>query len=237
MTTVGRPIDLDALADLEEQRRFLLGSLRDLERERDAGDIDDGDYQTLRDDYTARTAAVLRAIEDGRATLTAPREPRRTRARRIRITALATVGVLGLAIVAGLLVARSSGERVQGGTPAGNATSPTAARLREAHDLDQKGRALDAIKAYDAVLRLDPKNVDALTAEGWLIGRTGLQAGSVELVDKGLASIDKALAVDASYPSAARTTPRPPSPSCRRSSPATRRPTTGLRSRTSWPRP
>ena len=32
---------LDRLADLEEDRRFLLGSLTDLEREHDAGDVDD----------------------------------------------------------------------------------------------------------------------------------------------------------------------------------------------------
>src|SRR5947209_2256783 len=52
-------VDLDALADLEEQRRFLLQSLKDLDRERDAGDIDGVDYRTLKDDYTARAAAVL----------------------------------------------------------------------------------------------------------------------------------------------------------------------------------
>ena len=37
---------LDRLAELEEERRYLLRSLRDLEREREAGDVDDEDYQT-----------------------------------------------------------------------------------------------------------------------------------------------------------------------------------------------
>ena len=60
-------VDLDALAELEEERRFLLRSLADLEREHDAGDIDDGDYATLRDGYTVRAAAVLREIDGGRA--------------------------------------------------------------------------------------------------------------------------------------------------------------------------
>ena len=58
----GGDLDLDALA---EERDFLLSSLRDLDAEHDAGDIDDVDYETLRDDYTVRTAQVLRAI--GRA--------------------------------------------------------------------------------------------------------------------------------------------------------------------------
>jgi hypothetical protein len=53
--------DLDLIA-LAEERDFLLSSLRDLDAEHDAGDIDDVDYETLRDDYTVRTAQVLRAI-------------------------------------------------------------------------------------------------------------------------------------------------------------------------------
>ena len=51
------------LAALEEQRDFLLRSLDDLEREHDAGDVDDNDYLALEDDYTARAARVIRAIE------------------------------------------------------------------------------------------------------------------------------------------------------------------------------
>jgi hypothetical protein len=59
-----QPVDVEAeLSVLTEERDFLLSSLRDLDAEHDAGDIDDVDYQTLRDDYTARTAQVLRAME------------------------------------------------------------------------------------------------------------------------------------------------------------------------------
>ena len=39
---------------LDEERDFLLNSLRDLEAERNAGDITEADYIALRDDYTAR---------------------------------------------------------------------------------------------------------------------------------------------------------------------------------------
>ena len=45
--------ELDRLAALEEERRFLLRSLTDLEREHDAGDVDDLDYETLKDGSTA----------------------------------------------------------------------------------------------------------------------------------------------------------------------------------------
>ncbi len=68
-----RLVDGDAdLAALEDERDFLLSSLRDLDAEHDAGDIDDVDYETLRDDYTVRTAEVLRAIERARQPLPRP---------------------------------------------------------------------------------------------------------------------------------------------------------------------
>ncbi len=53
-----------AVADLEGQREFFLRSLRDLEAEHAAGDIDDVDYRALRDDYTSRAAEVLRRLGD-----------------------------------------------------------------------------------------------------------------------------------------------------------------------------
>ena len=56
-------LDPDELAALEEQRDFLLRSITDLDQEHAAGDLEDGDYQSLKDDYTARAAEVLRAIE------------------------------------------------------------------------------------------------------------------------------------------------------------------------------
>ena len=67
MTEASRAtLDPDALAALEEEREFLLRSIADLEREHDAGDIDDADFEALRDDYTTRTAEVLRAIDERR---------------------------------------------------------------------------------------------------------------------------------------------------------------------------
>lgn len=48
---------------LEEDRDYLLRSLDDLEREREAGDLDEADYLVLKDDYTARAAEVLRSLD------------------------------------------------------------------------------------------------------------------------------------------------------------------------------
>ena len=66
----------DRLAALEEERDFLLKSLADLDAELAAGDIDEADHRALTDDYTARTAEVLRAIEEHREAVEAARPPR-----------------------------------------------------------------------------------------------------------------------------------------------------------------
>ena len=76
MSTSGA--QLDRLAALEDERRFLLRSLTDLEREHDAGDVDDLDYQTLKDGYTVRAAAVLRQIDEGRGDLRGTRSGSKT---------------------------------------------------------------------------------------------------------------------------------------------------------------
>ena len=100
-----RVLDPDALAALEDERDFLLRSLADLEREHEAGDVDHTDYVALKDDYTARAAAVLRSIEQ-RRTAIADAAPAPSAGRRLAWVA----GIVVLAVVAGFLIARASGE-------------------------------------------------------------------------------------------------------------------------------
>lgn len=187
---------------LEDERRFLLDSLRDLEREHDKGEISDADYDTLRDDYTTRAAAVLRAIEDARASrreagdlddgdgqdaAARPHRPTQRRGRRlVAWIVLSTLLIVPAAVLFAALGGRSSG-RPEPTTPAG--------RLALAHQYDNQGRALDALKLYDAVLRDQPANVEALTYRGWLLKRAGL-------IEQAQASLDRAIAVDPTYPDA-----------------------------------
>ncbi|HUC33881.1 MAG TPA: hypothetical protein VMS14_10780, partial [Ilumatobacteraceae bacterium] len=116
-------VDLDHLAELEEERRFLLASIRDLEREHEAGDVDDADYQTLRDGYVARAAAVLREIEDGRNRLPPP--PARPWWRRAIVPAATVVVAAGL----GVFVAQSAGQRLPGQTITGGQAANEVATL------------------------------------------------------------------------------------------------------------
>lgn len=184
-------IDLDALADLEEQRRFLLQSLKDLDTEREAGDIDEVDYRTLKDDYTARAAAVLHAIDERKAGLAQQqRGPRRKRS--TKWTALVVAAVVAVAIGGGVLVAATSGERVPGQTATGNVPSNVTDELAAAQQDLTQGKAVDALKLYDQVLKKDPANAQALTFRGWILD-------SANLHDEALASLDKALAADPNF--------------------------------------
>jgi tetratricopeptide (TPR) repeat protein len=199
VTVVSRQdVDVDELARLEEERDFLLMSLRDLELEREAGDIDELDYSRLRDDYTARAAAVLRAIDGHDSAPAGTVEETRTR-RDPRLVALVSAGVLAVAVLAGVLVARSAGERVADRplTGAVPATAPLD-DLTRARQLFSERNYLDALKLYDKVLKREPANVEALTYRGWLL----FQASPTEFTDRALQSLDQAVAADARFPDA-----------------------------------
>src|SRR5262249_29879204 len=143
--------DPDRLAELEDERAFLLRSLDDLDKEHDAGDIDDAAYATLRDGYTARAATVLRAIESQHAAL--PPKARRN-CTRIAVWGAALVVV---AILAGVLVAWASGDRLPGDSSSGDIAESVTSKLAEARSLqatDLKG----AVQRYDEVLKVEPDN-------------------------------------------------------------------------------
>jgi cytochrome c-type biogenesis protein CcmH/NrfG len=184
-------LDLEELARLEEERAFLLKSLDDLEREREAGDIDAHDYETLKDDYTRRAVVVLRAIEAGKAKFA---HPRRNTAR----TALVVAAILAGAVVAGLVMARAAGLRLPGESASGSISQNSNSLLVEARGLLAEGNAVDAIRIYDEVLTLQPDNPEALAYRGWLL----YQTGESELMAEGEELIARAVAADAAYPDA-----------------------------------
>ncbi|MFO7281576.1 MAG: tetratricopeptide repeat protein [Thermoanaerobacterales bacterium] len=155
-------LDPDTLAALEEERDFLLRSLDDLEREHEAGDVDDHDYEVLKDDYTARAARVIRAIETHQARLAAARRPRSRRR-----VALTTLGVVAFAVLAGVLVADAAGRRGSGDTLTGDIRTSTRDRLGEALELAAEQRYDEAVEVYDEILAEQPDHAEALTYKGW----------------------------------------------------------------------
>lgn len=195
------PTDPDVRAALEEERDFLLRSLQDLERERAAGDIDDEDYRALRDDYTARAAAVIRRLTVGEAE--AGKEAPAAAPRRSPWRALAVaVSVAALAVGAGLAVARSSGERLAGEQVSGSIRRTSGDLVSQALAEFQAGRAVAALRLLDRAIAADPNNAPALAYRGWLLRLAGSQSGRTELIDEGLRYIDRAIAADPTYPDA-----------------------------------
>ena len=186
MSTTTR-LDPDRLAELEEERDHLLSSLEDLEREHDAGDLDDHDYAELKDDYTARAAEVIRAIDEHRDLAERSRPERRSGR-----TALVVVAVLAVAVVAGLLVARSSGQRGSG-TITGN-DDTIRQRLASCQTLSFQKPA-DGVECYADVLEESPENLEALTYQGWAYIRD-------DQVEKGAANLAKVVELDPDYPDA-----------------------------------
>ena len=206
-----RRLDPDVLAGLEEERDFLLRSLQDLEREHDAGDVDDADYEELKDDYTARAAAVIRAIENRTAVAKSLRPQRDWRR-----TALGLVIVGVLAVGAGWLVFRNAGTRAPGQGLTGDARQDSANLILKAQGLTgqaqaslQEGDAKKALKqfeaavqAYDDALEISPDNVEALTYRGWVLHTIAVNSDAsvaAQLDEQALGYLNEAIATDPTY--------------------------------------
>jgi tetratricopeptide (TPR) repeat protein len=184
-TSSGTLVDPDELALLEEERDHLLRSLEDLEREHDAGDMDDLDYRTLKDDYTMRAAEVLRSIEQRRQVLRTPR----TSSSRGRSWAIGAA-VLGFAVLAGVLVARESGQR--GDNPITGSTGTLREQLATCQTTSFQEPA-KGIDCYDDILADAPDQIEALTYQGWAMVRDGR-------VEEGSANFDRVVELDPDYP-------------------------------------
>lgn len=206
-----RDLDPDALAALEEERDFLLRSLEDLEREYAAGDVDDSDFEELKDDYTARAAAVIRAIED-RTEVVKSLRPQRNWQR----TALGLVLVGAMAVGASWVVFRNAGTRAPGQGLTGDIRQDSSNLILQAQGLTGQAQASlqagdsakaikqfeSAVQTYDKALEISPENVQALTYRGWVLHTIALSSEpsvAVEFDRQALEYLDEAIAIDPLY--------------------------------------
>lgn len=183
--------------ELRDEQQFLLNSLRDLEKEKAAGDIDAADYSTLRDGYIARAAAITREL-DGTSEL-AEAQPRRW-TQRILLSLL----VVAIGAGAGVLVARQSGQRLPGQSASGGIEQSTSGLLASARQLNFRDPG-KAIELYTQVLKLEPDNPEALTYRSWILALTARSAtGTVKQVALATAVGDllRAQKADPDYPDA-----------------------------------
>lgn len=188
----------DQLAAAEEERRFLLRSLADLEREFEAGDVDETDYRELKDGYTVRAAATLRAIDAGRAAL--PPRPPVNWPRRIGTGAfvLLLIGVVWWALSA------SSAQRLPGQELSGlDPRDQRQVLLSQARTL-QVTQPVAAAALYGEVLAEEPDNVEALTYRGWTLTLSMIGETDSEVITSTLREsvelLSTAIDLDPAYP-------------------------------------
>lgn len=200
--------------ELEDERDVLLMSLEDLEREHDAGDLPDEDYQLLRDRYTVRAARVLRELENADASgslaaeaetagtgddpgrdrsLPGRRAPGRWRRRWLVALSIVLVGVVALSIV---LVVEGTSTRLPGDTATGSISlsrqQSLERELAQAQSLEASGDAPEALVVYHEVLQQDPTEEEALAESGWLEFQAGAQAKNSSLLSQGQEDEQKA---------------------------------------------
>lgn len=167
---------------LEAERDDLLRAIRDLDREHEFGDLTDEDHERLRAQYTIAAAEVLRELSPTRADVpghdgsgsarnvvdagsTAPDRS----ANRFRLWSI-VAAILVFAVVSGVMVARSSGQR------GSNAITGSQGSIRDQLSTCQPLAFSDPAKGidcYEAILTKAPDNVEALTYQGWAMVRAG----------------------------------------------------------------
>ena len=194
----GRMINPDEQASLEEERRFLLESLRDLERENAAGDIDDEDYRVLKNGYVHRAAQIIKVLDAG----VDAREARPGASMKRKLGVIATVALVAGA--AGWFVAQQSGQRLPGQTISGGIEDSTASMLSQARALNFS-EPKTAIDLYSKILALNPDHVEALTYRSWLIALVARDApDDMRILAFAAATqgLDRAIGVEPDYPDA-----------------------------------
>lgn len=182
---------------IEEEKRFLLDSLADLEREHAAGDVDEADYFALKDSYTARAARLIAELDAAPVKREVGRRPRNI---------AWGVAVLILAVVSGVLVASNSGERRAGQVMTGTIDdSNVSALLVQARSMGMSDIPA-VLDLYSRVLAIEPDNIEALTYFGWFSVLSATQesdeARAAERLESGLVLMRQATISDSTYPDA-----------------------------------
>ena len=217
------PLPPDPREQLLEQKRQALRSLRELAFEHEAGHISDEDYAELCARYEGEAAGVLAELDrlgpaaTTRAAAPAPVQRRAAWRHPLALGASAVaLLVFGVALGAGIvryttpepptatamtgsrpLASLEPGPAPGGPGAASRSVTPEMLRgmLQAARASLFEGRYGEAIAAYQAVLKRDPQNVDAMTHLGLIVAIGGHAESALE-------TFDKALAIDPNYPPA-----------------------------------
>jgi tetratricopeptide (TPR) repeat protein len=205
--------------ELGEEKAAIYRALKELEFDHEAGHLSDDDYRALRDRYENRAAQILTALDalgPARAPALRRAEPEAmpvrqswTRHPATLVAGAVVLLIFGIAIGAG--VSRFTEPDRTAAPPAPGPGSPVGppsmalepgkpippevldGMLRAARQSLNDGRYSEAIAAYQAVLKRDPKNVDAMTHLGLIVAIGGH-------ADAALETFNKVIAIDPRYP-------------------------------------
>lgn len=214
------PLSPDRRDELNEEKTTIYRALKELEFDYQAGHLSQDDYAELRSRYEGRAAHILKELDSlpPRPATAEPKEKKReaaatgrawTRSPVTLVVGAAALVVFGLTL--GLGVARYAepdrttvppGSRlpVPIELPRESATDPSRpiplemlrGMLQAAHQALDAGSYQQAIAAYQAVLKRDPQNVEAITHLGVILSIAGHDGNALE-------AFDKAIALDPAY--------------------------------------
>jgi tetratricopeptide (TPR) repeat protein len=210
----------DARAELLAEKAIALRTLRELDLDHAAGHLADDDHAALRARAEADAAAILRRLEALPPPAAAPPAPpvpppALPWTRQPAVLGVGAFAILAFGLALGVLVTRfmtpAPPEIAMPGAPplgpgglpltgTGGEEGPARPLPKEmlqgmlaaAHQSLDAGRYQEAIAAYKAVLRREPKNVEAITHLGVILGLAGHADGALE-------AFDRALAIDPGY--------------------------------------
>lgn len=171
----------------DDEQRFWLESLIDLDEELAAGDLDPEDHRVLSQSYIRKAAEALRGRGEQ------PVEP--SGGGKTRLIAV-IIGLVVVGVVAGVFLARAVGSRHSGDTITGNdAVTSVPGLVRNAEESAAAGDLDEAIAIYDRVLERSPSNSTALAYKGWFLALQGRETEAADV-------LADAVAVAPDYPDA-----------------------------------
>jgi tetratricopeptide (TPR) repeat protein len=205
----------DDRLELAEEKASIYQALTELDFDHETGSLSDDDYHSLRDRYEGRAAEVIARL-DAMGPLTTPPPPAPEPVgpvpwtRRPATLTVAGLAMLALGIGLGVGVSRYTapaetmippesrlpvpaspdpGPLLQGKAGAPMKAIPPemlAGMLSAARQSLMEGRYQEAIAAYQAVLKRDERNVDAMTHLALIVAMGGHADAALETFDKAL---------------------------------------------------
>jgi len=172
-------------------------SLGDAKRELAAGELSPVQAATIEARETLALAAARRELDE--MAQSGGRSPSRQRRRILLVVGVGCFLVAIIVVLVASLSLRQAGTSDTGGVTVGPAQKVNQL-LTEAEGDVASGNAVAALSAYEQVLALSPRNVQALTQTGWLEFSAGSSDENSSLVQLGIKDLREAIAYGPSDP-------------------------------------